>query len=205
MTLTYRIVIGMMAGLAVGLLLQWFALPKEHVVSEFLTFGLIEGGGEIFISLLRMMVVPLVLVSLTCGAASLGATGRVGRLGGKAIGLYLVTTALAVSLALSLALIVDPGLDAGEVADVAYEAREAPSIKDTFVNIVPKNPIAAMADGAMLQIILFALLLGFSISQVGEAGARIQNVQTAIHAVLRFFTYTGRNRPRVFVAAHRLL
>ncbi|NKC00424.1 MAG: cation:dicarboxylase symporter family transporter [Pseudomonadales bacterium] len=180
MTLTYRIVIGMVAGLAVGLLLQWLSLPKEHVVSEFLTFGLIEGGGEIFISLLRMMVVPLVLVSLTCGAASLGATGR---LGGKAIGLYLVTTAIAVTLALSLALIVDPGLDAGEIPDISYEAREAPSTKDTLVNIVPKNPIAAMADGAMLQIILFALLLGFSISQVGEAGARIQSVFEDLNAI----------------------
>ena len=176
MTLTVRIVIGMIAGLMVGLILQWANLPKENLFSELFTFGLIAGGGEVFINLLRMMVVPLVLVSLTCGAASLGATGRVGRLGGKAIGLYLMTTAIAVTLALSMALIVDPGLGAGEVPDISYEAKEAPSIKDTLVNIVPKNPIAAMADGAMLQVILFALLLGFAISQVGEAGERIRKV-----------------------------
>lgn len=176
MTLTYRIVIGMVAGLTVGVILQWVALPEDSAFSELFTFGLIAGGGEIFINLLRMMVVPLVLVSLTCGAASLGATGRVGRLGGKAIGLYLMTTAVAVTLALSLALIVDPGLGADEVAEVSYEAKEAPSIKDTLVNIVPKNPIAAMADGAMLQVILFALLLGFAISQVGDAGQRIRAV-----------------------------
>lgn len=175
MILTYRIVIGMVAGLAVGLLLQWASFPPDHFVSAYLTSGLIEGGGEIFINLLRMMVVPLVLVSLTCGAASLGATGRVGRLGGKAIGLYLMTTAIAVTLALSMALIVGPGLDTGEVAEVAYQAKEAPSLKDTFVNIVPKNPIAAMADGAMLQVILFATLLGFALSQVGEPGTRVRH------------------------------
>jgi len=175
MTLTYRIVVGMVAGLAVGLFLQWLALSDDHLFTELFTQGLIAGGGEIFINLLRMMVVPLVLVSLTCGAASLGATGRVGRLGGKTIGLYLLTTAIAVTLALTSALIFDPGLNAGEVETSLYVAKEAPSIKDTLVNIVPKNPVAAMADGAMLQVILFALLLGFALSQVGEAGKRVRS------------------------------
>ena len=177
MILTYRILIGMGAGLLLGLILQWAALGDDHFITFYLTAGLIEGAGEIFILLLRMMVVPLVLVSLTCGAASLGATGKVGRLGGKTIGLYLLTTAIAVSLALTTALIVDPGVGADEVIETSdYVAKEAPGIKDTLVNIVPSNPFAAMADGAMLQVILFSILVGIALSQSGEAGARIRAV-----------------------------
>ena len=70
----------------------------------------IDAGGKIFITLLKMLVVPLVFVSLVCGAASLGDTGSVGRLGGKTIGLYLLTTAIAVSMAMLIALTTDPGL-----------------------------------------------------------------------------------------------
>jgi Na+/H+-dicarboxylate symporter len=125
-----------------------------------------------------MMVVPLVFVSLVCGARSLGATGSVGRLGGKTIGLYLLTTALAVSFALMLALIVDPGLSASDENQAAlsydaYQAQEAPSVKDTLVNIFPANPIQAMAEGKMLQVIVFALLLGLALSRAGAAGDRI--------------------------------
>lgn len=174
MNLTYRILIAMGAGLLIGLVLQALAFAADHPITVYFTNGIIAGGGEVFISLLRMMVVPLVLVSLTCGAASLGATGKVGRLGGKTIGLYLMTTAIAVSLALSMGLLVQPGLDAGEVPEVAYTASEAPSIKETLVNIVPKNPIEAMAEGAMLQVILFALLLGIALSRTGAAGERIR-------------------------------
>ena len=101
-----------------------------------------------------------------------------GRLGGKTIGLYLATTALAVSLALILALVVDPGLSAadeqnGAVAFDAYQAKDAPSVKDTLINIFPSNPIQAMADGKMLQVIVFALLLGLALSRAGDAGSRI--------------------------------
>ena len=177
MNLTARILIGMGAGLALGLLLQWLAFPADSFVTTYFTTGVIDAGGQIFLNLLRMMVVPLVLVSLTCGAASLGATGKVGRLGGKTIGLYLLTTAIAVSLALTLALIVDPGLSAGE-ADVAaptFEGKEAPSVKDTLVGVFPTNVVLAMAEGRMLQIIVFAILLGLAISQAGEAGARIRS------------------------------
>ena len=97
-----------------------------------------------------------------------------GRLGGKTIGLYLLTTAIAVTVALGLALLVDPGLSASDkgVQASAYTAKEAPSIVDTLVNIVPDNPIAAMTEGKMLQVILFAVLLGLAMSKTGEAGAR---------------------------------
>ena len=153
-------------------------LVSNDFIGPYILDGAIDAGGKIFVTLLKMMVVPLVFVSLVCGATSLGATGSVGRLGGKTIGLYLATTALAVSLALMLALVVDPGLSAtdeqnGAVAFEAYQAKEAPSVKDTLINIFPSNPIQAMAEGKMLQVIVFALLLGLALSRAGDAGSRI--------------------------------
>ena len=165
-------------GLALGVVFQATDLVSNDFIGAYVLAGAIDAGGKIFVTLLKMMVVPLVFVSLVCGATSLGATGSVGRLGGKTIGLYLATTALAVSLALILALVVDPGLSAadeqnGAVAFDAYQAKDAPSVKDTLINIFPSNPIQAMADGKMLQVIVFALLLGLALSRAGDAGSRI--------------------------------
>ena len=178
MSLTQRILIAMGLGLVLGALLQWIALPQEHVVNAVVLNGVIDAGGKIFITLLKMLVVPLVFVSLVCGAASLGDTGSVGRLGGKTIGLYLLTTAIAVSMAMVIALTTDPGLG-GESADqaqaaTAFEPKTAPSVKDTFINIVPGNPIAAMAEGKMLQVILFALLFGLALSKAGTSGEKLR-------------------------------
>ena len=178
MSLTQRILIAMGLGLVLGALLQWIALPQEHVVNAVVLNGVIDAGGKIFITLLKMLVVPLVFVSLVCGAASLGDTGSVGRLGGKTIGLYLLTTAIAVSMAMLIALTTDPGLG-GESANqaqaaTAFEPKTAPSVKDTFINVVPGNPIAAMADGKMLQVILFALLFGLALSKAGTSGEKLR-------------------------------
>ena len=178
MSLTQRILIAMGLGLVLGSLLQWIALPEDHFVNAFALNGVIDAGGKIFITLLKMLVVPLVFVSLVCGAASLGDTGSVGRLGGKTIGLYLLTTAIAVSMAMLIALTTDPGLG-GESANqaqaaMAFEPKTAPSVKDTFINVVPGNPIAAMADGKMLQVILFALLFGLALSRAGTSGQKLR-------------------------------
>lgn len=176
MNLTTRILIGMGAGLLLGVLVQIPDLPADNFLIEQINHGAIDAGGDIFITLLRMMVVPLVFVSLTCGAASLGATGSVGRLGGKTIGLYLLTTAIAVSMALAIALIVQPGsgVSTAVTAPDEYVAKAAPSIWETLVGIFPSNPVAAMAEGAMLQVIVFALLLGLALNKAGDAGARIR-------------------------------
>lgn len=189
MSLTKKILMGMGLGLALGVLLQVTDLANNALVSSYVLNGAIDAGGKIFVTLLKMMVVPLVFVSLVCGARSLGATGSVGRLGGKTIGLYLFTTALAVSFALMLALIVDPGLSASDeqnaaLAYDAYQAKEAPSVKDTLINIFPANPIQAMAEGKMLQVIVFALLLGLALSRAGEAGARIAEFFTDLNQVM---------------------
>ena len=178
MSLTQRILIAMGVGISLGALFQWLALPQEHLVNAVVLDGFIDAGGRIFIALLKMLVVPLVFVSLVCGAASLGDTGSVGRLGGKTIGLYLLTTAVAVSLAMMIALATDPGLGGESAGDLAsastFEPKPAPSVKDTFINVVPSNPIAAMAEGMMLQVILFALLFGLALSKSGASGERLR-------------------------------
>lgn len=178
MSLTQRILVAMGLGLTLGALMQWAALGDEHFITAFVLNGVVDAGGSIFISLLKMLVVPLVFVSLVCGAASLGDTGSVGRLGGKTIGLYLLTTAIAVSLAMLIALTTDPGLGdetfTRSITATSFEPKPAPSVKDTFINIVPGNPIAAMADGKMLQVILFALLFGLALSKAGTSGEKLR-------------------------------
>ena len=189
MSLTKKILIGMTLGLALGVLFQVTDLVSNAFIDSYVLNGAIDAGGKIFVTLLKMMVVPLVFVSLVCGARSLGATGSVGRWGGKTIGLYLLTTALAVSFALMLALIVDPGLSASDDNSAAltfdaYQAKEAPSVKDTLINIFPANPIQAMAEGSMLQVIVFALLLGLALSRAGAAGDRIADFFADLNQVM---------------------
>ena len=109
MTLTVRILIGMVAGILIGIGVQLSGVSQTHWISEFLVHGVFDVGGQLFIASLQLMVVPLVLVSLVCGASSLGGGAGMGRLGGKTIGLYLFTTAMAVSIALASALAISPG------------------------------------------------------------------------------------------------
>jgi Na+/H+-dicarboxylate symporter len=175
MNLTVRIMIGMVSGLVLGLLIQLSGIGPEHWLRVYFTDGLIDAGGDIFIRSLMLMVVPLVFVSLVCGATSLGGHGNMGRVGGKTVGLYLFTTSVAITIALVLALIISPGEGASstDITPSEFEARAPESIKDTLVNIFPTNPVAAMAAGNMLQVIVFALLLGVALSRSGEAGARV--------------------------------
>lgn len=185
MNLTARILIGMAAGLVIGVAVQQTGVPETHWLRSFFVEGIIDAGGQIFIASLKLMVVPLVLVSLICGAANLGDTGSMGRVGGKAVGLYLLTTAVAITIALVLALLVSPG-EGGDPppTDVTFDPGPPASIKDTLVGIFPTNPVSAMADGNMLQIIVFALLLGIAISHAGEAGSRIMGWFEDVNEVL---------------------
>jgi len=186
MNLTIRILIGMVAGLTLGMLVQLTGAGPDSLVRTLLVDGLLDAGGQIFIASLKLMVVPLVFVSLVCGAASLGGHGNMGRVGGKTVGLYLLTTGVAISIALLLALVIAPGEGASgaDITPSEFVPKEAESIKDTLINIFPTNPIAAMAQGNMLQVIVFALLLGVALSRSGEAGARINAVFSDLNEVL---------------------
>lgn len=181
MTLTQRIILAMVLGIAVGVVLHLIpGLNQEHPVYAWLVTGLFDTVGQIFIASLTLLVVPLVFVSLVCGSGALGSDSRMGVMALKTLMLYLLTTALAISLALGVANLIDPGqgveLDAQQ--QVEFEGVESPSLKQTLINTVPKNPVEALADGNMLQIIVFALLLGVAIARTGG---------TAGEELLRFF------------------
>ncbi len=174
----------MLAGVIVGVLLNVVG-PNFQAVSDFLVNGLFYVVGTIFIALLKLMVVPLVLVSLVCGVTALGDLRTLGRVGGKTLGLYLVTTAVAITFALTVANVVAPGQGfelAGE--EYNYEPREAPPLAEVIIRMIPENPIRAMADGQMLQIIMFAMLLGFAITSAGERGKRVAALFTDMNEVI---------------------
>ncbi|MDX1705840.1 dicarboxylate/amino acid:cation symporter [Pseudidiomarina sp.] len=174
LSLTTRIVIGMFAGIVVGALLQ-ILFKDSTIVENYLTNGLFFVIGQIFIASLQMLVVPLVFVSLVLGTCALSDPAKLGRLGGKAVGLYLVTTAIAISLAIAAAVIVQPGSGLELETEAVFEAKEAPSLAQVIIDLFPTNPFDAFANGNMLQIIVFALLFGIATALVGgKPGERVK-------------------------------
>ncbi|HEY8521989.1 MAG TPA: dicarboxylate/amino acid:cation symporter [Gammaproteobacteria bacterium] len=172
MTLTHKILIAMAAGVLVGLPFSLFPDALASAKPVFVD-GVLLVVGRLFFALLQVIVVPLVLVSIVAGVTALGDLRSLGRIGAKTLALYLLTTGAAAALALIVGNVVDPGVgfEAGRVA--TYEAREPPSLTQVLIDLVPTNPVRALAEGQMLQIIVFALLLGVAVSAAGEAGKRV--------------------------------
>ncbi|MGL4913863.1 MAG: dicarboxylate/amino acid:cation symporter, partial [Romboutsia sp.] len=119
---------------------------------------------------IKMLVVPLVFVSLVCGSSSMGDVKKLGRIGGKTLCFYLFTTAVAISLALGIGKLINPGvgLDMSNLITQQPTIGENKSIVDIILGMIPGNPVQALASGEMLQIIVFSLLLGVAISMVGK-------------------------------------
>ncbi len=186
---TARVLAGLGAGAAFGLVLNVLRRTGPGAAA-WIDRWLVSGGaldiaGRLFFSAIQMLVVPLVLVSLVCGVAGVGDLRRFGRIGGKVLGLYLVTTAVAITLALGLALVVRPGACvAGGAAAAAWEAPPAPPLADVIVELVPKNPFAAMASGNMLQVIVFALLAGAALALAGARAAGLRALLDQANEVL---------------------
>ena len=184
--LTRRILIGLVAGMITGLGLNSLEMAwPETGIYSFLVEGVFHVGGQIFLSSLRLLVVPLVLVSLVCGTAALEDVTKLGRIGGKTLALYLMTTAIAISLAIVAAILIEPGM-ASEVDREAavYTAKSAPSLSETLIRIFPSNPFRAMAEGEMLQVIVFAILLGVAMTLAGEAGHDLLRVFESANEVI---------------------
>jgi DAACS family dicarboxylate/amino acid:cation (Na+ or H+) symporter len=131
----------------------------------------IKPFGDLFIRLIRMIVVPLVFISLVAGAASMGDLSKLGRVSIKTITYYVGTTAVAVFIGLVIANLFQPGVGLN-LATEGLKAREVspPGAVQTFLNIVPLNPAQALAEGNLLQIIFFAIFFGFALSSLGEKG-----------------------------------
>lgn len=180
LSLTVRIFIGMVAGAVAGLLLNAvFGESGDLVIAgvslnDNVVDGLFGALGQIFIASLKMLVVPLVFISLVCGTSSLSEPAKLGSLGGKSIALYITTTAIAISSAIIAALIIAPGEGLNLTTEATYSAKEAPALSQVFVNMFPSNPIASMAQGNMLQIIVFAVIFGVALTLAGDSGERIK-------------------------------
>jgi Na+/H+-dicarboxylate symporter len=141
-------------------------------------------GGSIFLASLKLLVVPLVFVSLVLGTAALDDITKLGRVGAKTLALYLTTTAIAISLALMAATIVAPGAGFNLETDVNFAAKPAPPLSQVFIDLFPSNPVAAMADGNMLQIIVFAGLFGLAMTLAGDPGKRLIKLFEDLNAVI---------------------
>ena len=190
MSLTSKILIGMLSGLIFGSIISLLGLEANPLIKVYLIDGFLNIGGQIFISLLKLMVVPLVFFSLTSGVSSLDKNLSLGRIAGKTLGLYLITTAIAISIGLSIAVFLNPGNNLDLQTSTLLSIPESPNIKDIILNIIPSNPIQAMADGNMLQIIVFSILVGIAIRGLGDSVKIIKDVVSNItDIVLKLVMY----------------
>ncbi len=166
LSLPAQMVIGLVVGVLVGL-----------VVSADVCGTYFRPLGQLFITLIRMVVVPLVLATIIAGAAGIHDLGKLGRVAVKTLVYYFATTAVAVIIGLVLANITQPGIG----LDLSTEGLKAasvtpPNLIQTLLNIVPMNPMDALAKGNMLQVIFFAVMFGFALSSLGESGRPLLRV-----------------------------
>ncbi|MBP3276837.1 dicarboxylate/amino acid:cation symporter [Kandleria sp.] len=181
--LTTKIFIALILGAIVGVIINATCI-NNPIVSKYIVNGLFYVVGQGFIRAMQMLVVPLVFCSIVCGAAAIGDTKTLGKVGVKTVLFYLFTTVAAVAVALSVANIINPGAGANlskleAIAKAASSTTSTttsnPSMVDTLLNIIPTNPISALASGDMLAIIFFALIIGLILAKLGDQVQLINN------------------------------
>lgn len=172
-SLANKVLIALISGILFGLIAHAL-FPSA--LNDVLMKWILTPIGNVFLRGIKMIVVPLVLCSLICGAASIGDIKKLGRVGGKIMAYYLFTTALAVTLALIFANLVNPGLGLNLTLPTEYKVAETPFVMDIFVNMIPTNPIEALVKGDMLQIIVFAIIFGVAITMIGEPAKPLLNI-----------------------------
>ena len=168
LTLTTKILLGLFLGFLFGLVLN--NIQDGFIKNTVLLDGVLKVLGNGFTSAIKMMVVPLVFVSLVCGTSSMGDVKRLGRIGGKTMIFYLATTAIAIIISLILGNLLKPGtgLDMSSMVTGEVTIGESKSVIDIILGIIPSNPVQSLAEGEMLQIIFFAMLLGVAMSILGK-------------------------------------
>ncbi len=172
--LTGRILIALGLGLVCGVIFHYL-IPAGTIRDDVFVNGIFYVIGQGFIRLMQMLVVPLVFCSIVCGASSIGDTKTLGTIGVKTLCFYICTTALAVCVALTVGNLISPGkgvdmssLASGDTSTLGSSTSSDVSFVDTILNIIPKNPIQALASGDMLAIIFFALFIGIILSLMGR-------------------------------------
>ncbi|ETI59920.1 dicarboxylate/amino acid:cation symporter [Marinomonas profundimaris] len=185
MNVTVKVLLGMALGICVGLFINLTGLNAPGSwANSYLTNGLFHIVGSMFVNALKMLVVPLVFFSLVCGVCGIGDIKLLGRIGTKAFGLYLMTTAIAIATALLIA----SGLGIGEgmnaVANTNFSGKEAPPLSSVIINLIPSNPISAMAKGEMLPVIFFSIIFGISILMVGKKADSVSSFIEALNEIM---------------------
>ena len=191
MGLTTKIFISLIVGAIFGMVLH-YAVPAGHIKDNILIEGILYIVGQGFIRLMKMLVVPLVFCSIVCGSMSIGDTKKLGTVGVRTLAFYLATTALAICVALAMGNTLDPGvgLDMSAISANATEVQtmESTSMAQTLLNIIPDNPIGSLATGNMLQIIVFALIVGVILAKLGEKTETVANFFSQFNDVMMEMT-----------------
>lgn len=176
MNLTTKIFIALILGAVTGLILH--PMKENPMVEKYLLNFIFNFLGNGFVRAIRMVVVPLVLCSLVMGSAGIEDVTKLGRIGIKTLAFYLSTTAFAVVLALVGGNIINPGkgIQLENIATTAVKTPETKPFVDILLDMIPINPIEALATGNMLQIIVFAILLGVALSLLGEKASNVKKL-----------------------------
>ena len=191
MGLTTKIFISLIVGAIFGMILHYL-IPSGHIKDGILVEGILYVVGQGFIRLMKMLVVPLVFCSIVCGSMAIGDTKKLGTVGVRTLAFYLATTALAICVALAMGNILDPGvgLDMSAISANATEVQtmESTSMAQTLLNIIPDNPLGSLASGNMLQIIVFALIVGVILAKLGEKTETVGNFFSQFNDVMMEMT-----------------
>ncbi len=183
-TITEKILVGFILGIIFGIIVNLF---KEYssTIYNFVTNSILSTGGEIFLRALKMLVVPIVFCSLICGICNLKDFTSLGRISIKTISLYIFTTSIAITIAILLASIIDPGESfKSQIITDEIEINQAPRISEILINIIPKNPFESLVQGNMLQVIFFALLIGSAISITKSKGKSTNDFFVSLNEVI---------------------
>lgn len=165
---TYQIVFALVSGLIFGAILKLFY--EISYIDFILTNGILKLLGKGFISLIKMIVVPLVFVSIICGISSLGDSKKLGKIGLKTILLFVSTTVVGIIISLSLSYILKPGYGAQNIINSQdfIPKSNSKNFFDIILDMVPSNPIKSMCHGNLLQVIIFSSFIGVSIGSLGK-------------------------------------
>jgi Na+/H+-dicarboxylate symporter len=192
--LTLQIISAMMLGLIVGVIIKMIPQTDWLHKDAIEVFSVL---GKIFIMILKMLIVPIVFVSLVYGTCQLRESTGMGKMIFKTLAWYIFTTALAITLAIFISVLFNVGGSANFATPAKFIINSAPSLKAVILDMFPENPIASLANGKMLQIIIFAILFGIAMSASGESGKKLAGyfkeandvLITLIHLIMKVAPY----------------
>ncbi len=187
MSLTTKVLLGMAIGMVVGLLINLTGLNAPgSFINEYIVNGVFLLAGKMFVNALKMLVVPLVMLSLITGVCGIGDIRMLGRVGGKSFVLYMMTTAIAIATAIVIAGASGIGKGMNQDTAAEFSGSESPALTQVLIDIIPSNPIASMANGDMLPVIFFSILLGISMLMVGrKATSIIEGAEVANEVMMK--------------------